>query len=298
MAGAVKNKNKDGLHIGGQAVYEGVMLKSENNLAVVVRNPENRFVTYKEITEKKSRFLRMPFIRGIVNFIEMLDIGIRSLIWSSNQALDEKEKISKKDVFFMLALSIFMVILFFMVAPAYITKLITKIIPEKGFMFSLIEGVIRISFFLAYVFFISFSSDVRTLFQYHGAEHKVVNCYEHKRPLTLKNVKKYTTLHRRCGTSFIIIVLILSVLIFSLLPYQNIFYRIGLKILLVPILVSLSYELIRIGARYPKNFLFKIFVLPGLWLQKITTREPTDKQLEVAIRTIKTLLKMEGVKTG
>ncbi|MBW2991864.1 DUF1385 domain-containing protein [Candidatus Woesearchaeota archaeon] len=289
MAGAVK---KD-LHIGGQAVFEGVMLKSQNNLAVVVRKPDNKFATYKKRIKKKNKFLTFPFIRGIVNLIEMLDIGIKTLIWSSNQVLDEDESLKPKDVFFMLTTSILLVILIFIIAPFYLTKLFV----EKGVLFNLIDGVIRIAFFVLYVLVISLSKDVRTLFQYHGAEHKVVNCFENKKPVNLKNAKKYTTLHKRCGTSFIIVVLIFAIIIFSFITSENILIKIGLRILLIPVIASLSYEFIKIGAKHPKNFLFQIFIWPGVWLQKITTKEPTNKQLEVALKTIKVLLKMEKVKT-
>lgn len=285
MAGDVR-------HIGGQAVFEGVMLKTNNNLAVVVRKPKNKFSVLKKKIKKKKKLLNFPFIRGIVNLIEMLDFGIKSLLWSSNQVLGEKEKLTSKDIFFTIAGSIILTILIFLAAPPFITKFFVS----KGSLFSLVEGLVRISFFLAYILLISLFSDVRTLFQYHGAEHKVVNCFESKKPLTLENAKKYSTLHKRCGTSFVIIVLILSIIIFSFVPYQNLFYRVGLKILLVPVLVSLAYEFIKLGAKHPGNLFFQIFIIPGLWLQKITTKEPTPKQLEVALRTIRVLLKMEKAK--
>ena len=286
-------KKDHDLHIGGQAVFEGVMLKSTNNLAVVVRKQDNKFAAYSKKIEKKNKFLTLPLIRGIVNLIEMLDLGVKTLIWSSNQVLDEDESLKPKDVFFMLASSIILVIGIFIVAPFYLTKLFV----DKGIWFNLVDGVIRIVFFIAYILIISVSKDVRTLFQYHGAEHKVVNCYEHKKPLNLKNAKKFSTLHKRCGTSFIIVVLIFAIIIFSFITSDNAFVKIGLRILLVPVIASLSYEFIRIGAKHPKNLLFQVFILPGVWLQKITTKEPTNKQLEVALQTIKTLLKMEGVKT-
>ena len=285
-------KKDHDLHIGGQAVFEGVMLKSTNNLAVVVRKQDNKFAAYSKKIEKKNKFLTLPLIRGIVNLIEMLDLGVKTLIWSSNQVLDEDESLKPKDVFFMLASSIILVIGIFIVAPFYLTKLFV----DKGIWFNLVDGVIRIVFFIAYILIISVSKDVRTLFQYHGAEHKVVNCYEHKKPLNLKNAKKFSTLHKRCGTSFIIVVLIFAIIIFSFITSDNAFVKIGLRILLVPVIASLSYEFIRIGAKHPKNLLFQVFILPGVWLQKITTKEPTNKQLEVALQTIKTLLKMEGVK--
>lgn len=287
MARNVKN-----LHIGGQAVYEGVMLKSNKNLAVVVRNPKNKFIILKKRLKNKSKFLTLPLIRGITNLIEMLEIGIKSLIWSSNQVLDEKEQMTSKDVFLMISISIILAFLFFFIAPFFLTKLFV----EKGIIFNLVDGLIRILLVIAYMLLITLSSDVRNLFQYHGAEHKVVNCFEHKQPLTLKNAKKYTTLHKRCGTSFIIVVLLLSIIVFSFITSDSILHKLGLRILLLPLIISLSYEFIKLGAKYPKNPFFQIFITPGIWLQKITTKEPTKKQLEVALRTIKVLLNMEKAK--
>lgn len=296
MARIVKKKKSSkphDLHIGGQAVFEGVMLKSNNNLAVVVRKQNNKFATYKKSIQKKKKFLTFPLIRGIVNLIEMLELGVKTLIWSSNQVLDEDESLTPKDVFFMLTTSILLVVGIFIIAPFYLTKLFV----DKGVLFNLIDGVIRIIFFVAYVLIISISKDVKTLFKYHGAEHKVVNCFENNKQLTLKNVKKFSTIHKRCGTSFIIVVLIMAIIIFSLITSDAVLYKIGLRILLMPVIASLAYEFIKIGARHPKNIIFQLFIWPGMLLQKITTKEPTNKQLEVALKTIKVLLKMEGRKT-
>lgn len=139
-------------------------------------------------------------------------------------------------------------------------------------------------------------ADVKILFQYHGAEHKVVNCFENGKALVMKNIKKYSTLHRRCGTSFIIVVLLLAIILFSCITAESTWMKILLRIILIPVIASLAYEFIKLGAKYPKNILFTVFILPGLWLQKITTREPTEKQIEVAVKAMKTLLKMEGAK--
>jgi uncharacterized protein YqhQ len=289
MAGAVK---KD-LNIGGQAVFEGVMLKSSNNLAVVVRKPDNKFAVWKKRIKKKKKALTLPFIRGIVNLIEILDLGNKTLVWSSNHVLGEKEKITKKDLIFTFTVSILLTILIFVVGPFYLTKIFVK----EGFLFNFIDGIVRILFFIAYILLISLSSDIKMLFQYHGAEHKVVNCFEDKKPLTVKNVKKYSTLHRRCGTSFIIVVLLLAIILFSFITSDSTLIKILSRIILIPVIASIAYEFIKLGAKYPKNWLFTIFITPGVWLQKITTKEPTNKQIEVAIQTIKVLLKMEGRKT-
>lgn len=288
MARAVE---KD-MHIGGQAVFEGVMLKSQDNLAVVVRKPNNKFAVLKKKVNKKKKFLKFPFIRGIVNLIEMLDLGIRTLVWSSNKVLGENEKLTKKDIAFMIITSVVLTIAIFVIAPFYLTKVFV----QGGIAFNILDGVARIIFFVAYILLISLFSDVRTLFQYHGAEHKVVNCFESGKKLTIENVKRYSTLHRRCGTSFAIIVLLLAIIMFSFITSDSTLVKILSRIVLIPVIASIAYEFIKLGAKYPKNIFFNIFVLPGLWLQKITTREPTEKQIEVALETLKVLLKMEGVK--
>jgi uncharacterized protein YqhQ len=288
MAGTV---DKD-LHIGGQAIFEGVMLKSESNLAAAVRMPNDSFSVLKKRLRKKKSFLRWPFIRGIVNLIDMLMLGIKALVWSSNKVLGEKEKLTKKDIIFMVAISALITIAVFVVAPFYLTKIFV----EGGILFNILDGIARIIFFVAYIVIISMFADVKVLFQYHGAEHKVVNCFESGKALVMKNIKKYTTLHKRCGTSFIIVVLLLAIVLFSFITAESTRMKILLRVVLIPVIASLAYEFIKLGARYPKNVLFTIFILPGLWLQKITTREPTEKQIEVAVKAMKTLLGMEGVK--
>lgn len=272
--------------IGGQAVIEGVMMKSDTHMAVAVRLPNNRIKTKKEKLRKLKKFWRTPFIRGIIQLIYILILGIKALIWSSDQQLDKHEKITIKELTFTLLISFAFAILIFIVAPFFITKLFVL----KGFWFNLVDGILRLIIFFLYLIIISISKDVQTLFQYHGAEHKSIHCLENKLPLTVKNCKKYTTLHPRCGTAFILIVLVISILIFSLIKGNWIIALIS-RILLIPVIAGISYEILKLSAKYNHNPIIKAITYPGLMMQKLTTREPNDKQLEVAIASLKALLK-------
>ena len=300
------------LLIGGQAVMEGVMMKSQDYLAIAVRNEKGRIVTKKEKLKKKKKFLQLPFIRGIVNLVETLVIGIRSLVWSANQLTEEKEEFSKLELIATLAISIGFVILFFVALPYFLTVLTGAKEETSPVFFNLIDGIIKIVLFLLYLLLISLMKDIKILFQYHGAEHKAVNCYEAEKKLTSKNAKKFSTLHPRCGTSFLMLVLIISILIFSILPVLVIntypgFLNLGLimqksilfplRLLVIPIIAGLAYEALKLSARFDKNILIKIIIRPGLLLQKITTRKPTDRQLEVALTALKGILKEEKTKS-
>ena len=296
------------LNVGGQAVIEGVMIRGPSKYVVAVR--KNNKIIFKKgvIPKKKFTPLKLPFIRGFVNLADMLVIGIKSLMWSAEQAGGDKEKISKNELAFTIFFSIAIVILFFIALPYFLANLIGFSEEKKPVLFNLIDGMIRISIFLIYIAAISFLKDVKVLFQYHGAEHKSIHCYEKGKKLNLENVKKFTTLHPRCGTSFLLIVFIVSIFVFSLLPSIALFYypnfsnlsfwiRKGIlfpvRILLIPIIAGVSYEILKISDKNQNNLLFKMISLPGLWLQKITTKDPSNKQIEVAIYSLKRLLEIE-----
>lgn len=295
------------INVGGQAVIEGVMIRGIKHYVVAVRKGKKIVAKNGKIPRKKYDFLKWLFIRGFVNLVEMLVIGIKSLMWSAEQATGEK-KISKKELAITLLLTIGIVILFFIALPYFLTNLIGFTEEKKPVLFNIIDGIIRILIFLVYIAAISFMRDVKLLFQYHGAEHKSIHCYEHGKKLDISNVKTFTTLHPRCGTSFLLLVFIVSILVFSLLPSiilfyfpnfsnLNIFLRKGIlfpiRILLIPLIAGISYEILKISDRHQKNFLFMLISLPGLWLQKITTKEPNVKQIEIAIYSLKKLLDLE-----
>lgn len=299
------------INVGGQAVIEGVMIRGASNYAVAVRKGK-RIITRKgAISKKKYAFLKWPFIRGFVNLAEMMAIGIKSLMWSAEQASGEDEKIGKNEMAFTILVSILFVILFFIALPYFLTNLIGFTEEKKPVLFNVIDGIIRILIFLVYIVSISFFRDVKKLFQYHGAEHKAIHCYEKGSKLDVKNVKKFTTLHPRCGTSFLLIVFIVSILVFSLLPSiisayyanfasLNVWLRKGIlfpvRILLIPLIAGISYEILKFSDKKQYNLLFKSISIPGLALQKITTKEPNNRQMEVAIASLKKLLEIEKIK--
>ncbi len=273
------------MDVGGQAVIEGVMMRNKKRYAVAVRLPNGKIKIKQEKTTFFPKFFDFFFIRGVVGLGYTLYDGIRALIWSSNQNLGVEEKLSKAEVITTIVASFLFSILFFVVIPFFSANWIHS----EGFLFNALDGVFRVALFLGYLILISFMKDVKTLFQYHGAEHKTIYCYESKQPLTLENVKKFTRFHPRCGTSFIFIVLLLSIVIFSLIQGPLWVKLVG-RIALLPVIAGTGYELIKLSGKYSKNPVVKILITPGLWLQRITTKEPSDKQLEVGIASLKSVV--------
>lgn len=277
--------------VGGQAVIEGVMMKSSEAYSIAVRKPDNTIeVTKKPFTSlsKKYKFLNLPFLRGVVQLFEMLVIGVKALTWSANVAEDkEDEKLSKKEIGFTFLISIIMTIGLFIVLPYYATKLFVS---QNGFIFNLIDGLARILVFFAYLIIISLFKDMKRVFQYHGAEHMSVGCYESGKELTPENCLLYKKEHPRCGTSFLVYVIILSILAFSLVKTDVWYINIGIRILFIPLIAGVSYEILKLSAKFKDNIIFKLMLLPGLWTQKLTTRTPDNKQLEVAIVALKEVI--------
>ncbi len=299
------------INIGGQAVIEGVLIRGTKKYVVAVRKGNKIISKNGKIPAKKYNFFKWPFVRGFVNLLEMLVIGIKSIMWSAEQTSGKEEKLGKHEIAFTIFVSMGFVILFFIALPYFLTNFIGFTEEKKPVLFNLMDGMIRILIFLIYIILISFIKDVKVLFQYHGAEHKAIHCYENGKKLEPANVKKFTTLHPRCGTSFLLIVFIVSIFIFSLLPSIILFYypefsnfnawvRKGVlfpaRILLIPLIAGISYEILKISDKHQKNLLFKLVSMPGLGLQKITTKEPTRKQIEVAIFSLKRLLATESSK--
>jgi len=272
-------------HIGGQAVIEGVMMMSPKRLAVSVRLPNGKIKTKKE-KNKKVKLAKAPFIRGGFILINTLVKGMKALIWSADQQLGKEEKITTKDIVLSLGMAIGLAIILFIVIPFFVTKLFF----ERGLLFNIVDGLLRMVMFLAYILIISVMKDVKTLFQYHGAEHKAVNCFEAKKSLTLANCKKFTTIHTRCGTSFIFIVLLVSIILFSILLTPFWYINLAARIILIPVIGALSYELLKLGDKYKDKWFLSWLILPGKLIQKITTKEPTNKQIEVAITSLKAVL--------
>jgi uncharacterized protein YqhQ len=299
--------------IGGQAVIEGVMMRGVKTASMSVRTPDGTIATENwEVVSARDNyaFLKLPFLRGIVNFVEMLIFGYKTLMRSAElSGLEEEKKEEIEDTAkkepktqkaatsLLLVLSALVgvgfSILIFIITPTSITYLLSKtsIFSNIGVFRTLIEGLIRIVIFVIYLALVSRLKDIQRIFEYHGAEHKTIYCYEHDEELTVENARKFSRLHPRCGTSFLLIVFIISIIVFSLpfVTWSNIPLRILLHIVLLPFVVGISYEIIRFAGRHD-NSVMRFLLAPGLWLQKLTTREPDDSQLEVAISALKAVL--------
>jgi len=277
--------------IGGQAVIEGVMMRGPKTTAVAVRKNGEIIVKTQEnhSLQEKYKFLKLPILRGIVTLVETLVLGIQVLSYSASVAgLDDEEELSSKDIAIAMISAFGFAILLFVVLPTLAVKFISGNLQDPLLM-SLAEGLVRIVIFVSYVAAISTMKDIRRVFEYHGAEHKAVHCLEHNEKLTPENAKKYTTIHPRCGTSFMMIVMVVSILLFSFIGWPGLLQRILSRIILLPVVAGVSYEFIRLAGESDSIFV-KILNTPGMWLQRLTTREPDESQLEVAIAALKSVL--------
>ncbi|TCT14320.1 uncharacterized protein YqhQ [Natranaerovirga pectinivora] len=299
------------VNIGGQAVIEGVMMKCEDKYTIAVRKSDKDIVInnqeYKSAS-KKYKVLKMPILRGILAFVESMIIGVKTLTYSAEffdveEDDNEKLKESKIDHFInkvlgdkaqdvLVGISVvfatFISIGLFMVAPLLITRLIREFAPIHAIQ-NLVEGIVRIGIFLSYILLISKMKDIQRVFQYHGAEHKTINCLEHDESLTIENVKKHSRLHKRCGTSFLFIVMFVSILVFMFIRIDVFWVRLLSRIVLVPIIAGISYEIIRFAGK-SESKLVDIISYPGMCIQRLTTKEPDDEQIEVAIVAVKGVL--------
>ncbi|MBI4448154.1 DUF1385 domain-containing protein, partial [Candidatus Woesearchaeota archaeon] len=269
---------------------EGVMMKNKESIVTAVR--KNKKIVFQKIktnslTQKK--IFSIPIIRGIVVLFETLILGVKTLNYSASQIADEsQEKLKWWHIALSLGLAVVFALVIFKLIPLAIAQLFSKKVYGGRLAFNLVEGLSKIIILVGYIYSISFLHDVKRMFMYHGAEHKAVNCYESGKKLTVKNAKKFSTIHTRCGTSFLLFVLLISIIFYYLIPMDiGFFYKYGLRILLLPIIAGVSYEALKLSSKYPSNPLLKVFMTPGLLLQGITTKEPTEKQLEVALFALK-----------
>src|ERR671919_648367 len=287
--------------IGGQAVLEGVMMRSPSNWALAVRKPNGVIaeVTFP-ITSPMSRhrLLRLPVIRGVIALGESLAIGFRALAISANYAAQEEDEhgevvteLSRGAIIFSFALAIGFAVMLFKVTPALITSWLP--IDTTG-AFVIIEGLIRVTFFIAYLSVISLLPDLRRVFQYHGAEHKAINALEANEALTPENVSRHSLIHPRCGTAFLLWVMLIAIFVFAFFGQPVWYWLIASRILLLPVIAGIAYELIRFAGKHSDNRLLMTLLAPGLYLQRLTTREPTLDQVEVSIRALKEVLRLEG----
>jgi uncharacterized protein YqhQ len=273
--------------VGGQAIIEGVMMRHRNKVAYAARKENGKIISeVRKINpaSEKYLFLKLPFIRGTYSLVSSLLIGIGALMWSTNAQIEKKEeKISGKEMTITFIISFIFAILLFVMLPLFLTKLLVS---GKGFLFNLIDGIIRVLVFVIYIFAISSMNDVKRLFKYHGAEHKAVFCYENKLSLTVKNAKKFSRLHPRCGTNFLVVVLVIMVFFHTFIYSDNFFVQFLFRLLLIPVIAGLSYEILMISAKYD-NFITRAITNFGFLFQRLTTKEPDDKMIEVALVSLK-----------
>jgi uncharacterized protein YqhQ len=305
-----RGKDMSRVSIGGQAVMEGVMMKNNDKYAVAVRKPDKEIdvsITKFVPAGEKNKIFKLPLIRGVINFVESMVIGTKTLMHSAEFFEDEEEdkkaentkgadKRKKDDkeasdsayIFWTVAVSLVIAIGLFMLLPAFLVSLIDGFV-KNHIVLSVIEGVIRIAIFLLYVVAISQMEDIKRTFMYHGAEHKSINCLEHNMDLTVENVMASSRFHKRCGTSFLFVVMFVSIIVFMFVKTDIIWLRLVSRILLVPVIAGISYEFIRYAGKSDSR-LANVLSKPGLWVQRLTTKEPTPDMVEVAIKAVEGVL--------
>jgi uncharacterized protein YqhQ len=296
--------------VGGQAVLEGVMMRSPHAWGIAVRKPSGEIVTYSEPLERPSeqhKWMGWPVVRGVMTLGHAMTLGFRALKFSANAALDEmpaNDQGKKMEITgWMAGLNVAFSIAFFIFMYKYLPLLATtqlkKVNPVFGqqFVFNLVDGLIRIAMFLLFVWGVSLWKDIRRVYEYHGAEHKTVFAFENGDPLETAAVQKYSTYHPRCGTSFLMTVMIISMVVYMAIPVHTFWGRFGIRIALLPLIAGVSYEIIRFAAKH-RGSLFALMTAPGLWLQRITTQPPDDREVECAIVALDEAMKLEKRRGG
>jgi len=282
-------------YYGGQAVIEGVMMRGRKTRVTAVRRPSGGLALDIQPlpTIYSGRMRRTPLIRGIIVLIEAMVLGIKSLLYSANVSLEEEEeKISGGLVWVLVVVSLTFAVALFFMAPLFLTKLLDPYI-SSSLVFHLIEGFIRLAIFIAYLKLMTLVPDIKRVFAYHGAEHKAVNAYEAGVPLEVEAVKEYNTAHVRCGTSFLFVVLIIAIVVFALVGRPAVWLMVLSRIILIPVIAALGYEVIYFGANHIRNGFVRAILAPGLWLQTLTTREPDDSQLDVAVTALRKVIEVD-----
>lgn len=302
---------KNYCNIGGQALIEGIMMRGKDTVAIAVRKPDGEIeIKVEPVTGLgKSGLLKVPLLRGVLGMISSMVIGTKALAWSAEvysetdasyepdkfeKWLSEKfgDKADNIMVGVSMVVALFLAFFLFGALPTLLINFL-KGVTQSRWILTGAEGLLKIGVFITYIGAISFMKDIKRVFQYHGAEHKAIHCIESGKPLTVENVRGFTTLHPRCGTSFLIIVLAVSIVVFSFLTWSNIWLRIALKLVFLPIIAGIAYEIIKWAGK-TDNFLVDIVSYPGLMMQKLTTKEPDDRQIEVAIAALNKVLELES----
>jgi uncharacterized protein YqhQ len=277
--------------MGGQAVVEGVMMRGERHWAVAVRTPEGDIdVEVHDVPGWGDRYARIPFVRGVVNLAESMTLGMRALTWSANQQIPEEERLSGKAMGVTMAVSLTLFMAVFIVVPALGARGISGLAGIDGFGFHVIEGVMVLGIFLGYLVLIGRLAEIKKVFQYHGAEHKSIAAYENGVELTPETAQQFSTAHVRCGTNFLLTVMVVAIVVYAVIPRPNLLFVVGSRVVLIPLIAGLSYEVIRLAAGNMNRSIVRVMMRPGLLLQKLTTREPDLDQLEVAITSLRAVM--------
>lgn len=288
---------KQKFNVGGQAVIEGVMMRGQDKIAVAVRQPDGEIsVEVNPVSSIRDKYpiLKKPLLRGVVALFESLYDGMKALAYSAQVSGEEDEQLSTKEMVMTIATSVLLAIGLFIVLPTWSMRFLHNL-TEDPMLLNLAEGVLRMVIFLVYIAAISSMNDIQRVFQYHGAEHKTIYTYEAGLPLQVENVRPFSTLHPRCGTNFLMIVMLISMFIFTFLGWPDLVERIASRVVLMPVIAGVSYEIIRFAGVHADNKLVYFAIMPGLLLQKLTTREPDDSQIEVAIASLKAVLPPEEI---
>lgn len=285
---------------GGQALLEGVLMRGRNAIGVAMRHPDGSIVAASEPLNSilhRNRFARAPFFRGVIVLYETLVIGTRWLMRAGNvQAAGSGQELGRTAIAATLLVTVGLAVGLFVLAPLFLAGVTTRAALGDGQVLvqHLVEGLIRVAIFVGYLLVVSRSAEIRRVFQYHGAEHMTIHALEHEDPLDVEHVRQYPTAHPRCGTEFLVVFIVLSILLFSLLAGQNLFVSIVGRILLIPVIAAVAYEILRFGARHRHQWWIRWLFLPGIWLQRITTRQPDDSMIVVAIASMREALNANG----
>ncbi|MGH2723922.1 MAG: DUF1385 domain-containing protein [Actinomycetota bacterium] len=283
-------------YYGGQAVLEGVMMRGRDDWAIAVRKPDGEIhLEGREIDSiaKRYRILRMPPLRGVIALGQALAIGVKALTISANQSAQEEEKLTPRQMALSMTVALALFVGLFVVFPAFVSSLARDRV-GSGLLLNVAEGIFRVALFLGYLLLIGRMKEIRRVFEYHGAEHKTIAAYERRAPLEPESVDRYSTLHVRCGTNFLLIVMILTIFVFALFGNPSLPWRIGSRLIAIPLIAGLAFELLRLGARHSGSRVMRALMAPGLWLQKVTTKPPAREQIEVAIAAFEQVRAMEG----
>ncbi|MDH5266255.1 MAG: DUF1385 domain-containing protein [Candidatus Bathyarchaeota archaeon] len=293
MKSGTQGREESSLAFGGQALIEGVMMRSRTHVVMCVRDPNNKILTNIEkinSLSERHKILGLPFLRGIIGLLETFYLGVKGVYFSANAVLEEEEeKFTYKELTIVFAMALVLASFFFIVP-----FLLTNLFGLKGVLFNIVEAIVRLAMFLLYLSLVAMWGEFKRILQYHGAEHKTINAYEARVALKVVNVKRFSRLHPRCGTSFIFIVLLVSILLFSIMPDLGFFARLAYRVLLIPVIGAVSYELLKLSGRYKDSIITRILTMPGLAFQRLTTREPDDDMMEVAIKAVEEVSRLSG----